>query len=1293
MNAKAAEKAAPQQQLLQVRFFGGFSVSVGGVALRKFSYDKLRVLLAYLVMQPQEQRREHLAKLFWPTVPATTARGNLRRCLFDLRAALAELGAADTGGKSAASSVDRSPKALRFPASLAHHVDVMDFLGTDAASAATPAAELHRLEQRMALYRGEFLAGLFIPDCPELNDWLQRQREILHRQALTLLDQLYTRYGPMGQQHKVLQAALRYTELAPWDEEGHRRVMRDYASMGHSGAALSQYACCCSLLKQELGVLPSEETRQLAEQIRLGAPVKGWHGTRPRRHGPAGEPAQSRQVTVVYCELVHAVMDDPDEVMALLRAPQARCVEIMAQFSGHVVQAHGGGLLAYFGYPQAHEEVAHRAVLAALALTGEAAPGVGIRAGVHTGLIMTGRDSSMPDTSGRTTRIAMALSHRPAQHPVVISQDTHHLVAGYFDCHSLGAQTLPGGGHEQDIFEVVRENGVRTRLDAAAQLTPLIGRKAEIMELVGLWQASTQGACHVVLLEGEAGIGKSRLLHTLKQRLADQPHVVCELRCFPEFSQSPFHPLLVMLERLLDFVPGDSAAVRSGKLVAYLETRFPASVATAVPLLTGLFSLPLDQRYALLGSSPSKQKEQINRMLMEMVHALAVQRPVLFLVEDLHWMDPSTLEWLTLFIEQKGSQAILAILTARPDFDPPWPSSLERTLVLAPLGVDEMMRMMAALRPDMPVVTRRRIVGRADGVPLFVEEMAKMASSGNPASIPATLHDLLASRIDSLGDAKTTAQLAATIGRQFNLAVLTHIAATAPNELARSLRTLEEAGLIVRVDGASCQFRHALIQEAAYQSQTRLVRQASHQRIAQTLLSHFPDVIAVQPELLARHLSAGGDTRQAVDYWLKAGQRAVLSSAHLEALDHLNTGLQLLLALPPSAERDRLVLTTRTRLGAILIAVQGYGSVEAGAEYTQATQLAEALGERSGLFRATWGLWLGASSCAGHGHALQLAKKLLQLAQRDQDPLHLQKAHYAMGNSLLWTGRLSQARRHQEQGMALYQTAHHDIMVRELGENICVSTGSQLTWVLWLQGFPDQARVVGEKTLALAREVNHPYSQCYACAHVMVLQRWLRQIGTTRQMAEDTMVQAHQHGFPLWLLTGTAFQGWAVTMQGQGHGVAQLQSGVATVRAAMGGVEAFFLVPLLEAQMRLGQWQEALSTATTALAVAQARDDRFQESEILRLQGECLLGQWLPDVAAAEACFGQALTICQQQGAKSLELRVATSLGRLWLSQGKQAQAQQLLGAVSCWFTEGLDTPDYQDAQCLWRRCRSEVVR
>lgn len=822
---------------VELSLLGGFNAYVNGHPVGGAAYNKMRALLAYLVMErEQDHNRETLAALLWSNNTPTTARGNLRRTLFDLRRVL------EMPGDQAMFSSGKH--VIRYLPSC--HVDALTFIGRPALSAESHAKAEHDDEKTIALYKGEFLSGLSVPDSPDFENWLQIQREFMHRHALALLERLSNRYEQAANYSKALQFALRYTQLEPWNEDACRRVMRLYALHGQSGAAIVQYEACCQQLKNELGVLPSEETRQLAERILKGE-LFVQHELKPVLPAVPQTYAERRQVTVLYCELTLAAIDDPDEALDLLRAPQARCVEIIRQFLGHIVQTHGGGLLAYFGYPQAREDAARRAVQAALSMTGEAAQDAEIRVGIHTGLVITGGELAMPDTCGRTSKLAIQLRQSAAHNEVVISQETHAIVAGYFDCASFGVQLFPGLAQPLEVFKVLQESGARTRLDASAQLTPLVGRKTEITKLLKLWKSAAQGSRHVVLIQGDAGIGKSRLLLALKQRLADQPHAIRELRCFPEFSQSPFYPLIVMLEAIFSFVPGDTPELKFGKFAKYLEAHYPATAQNIAPLLAKLLSLPLSGNFTVSGFSPQKQKEQTQAILLGLLQTLAIRQPVLLIVEDLHWIDPSTLELLTLFVEQTGNEPILAALTARPEFIPPWKEAIKSTLTLAPLVKDEVVEMIASLRIDIPAATIRRIAERTDGIPLFVEEVAKIATRDNQGSIPTTLHDLLATRIDQMGEAKNTAQLAATLGREFDLNLLRRASFCDSATLAQSLSALAEAGLIFKVNETSCQFKHALIQETAYQSQTKADRQAAHQRIAQALQSSFVDIVSSRP--------------------------------------------------------------------------------------------------------------------------------------------------------------------------------------------------------------------------------------------------------------------------------------------------------------------------------------------------------------------------------------------------------------------------------------------------------------
>ncbi len=915
----------------------------------------------------------------------------------------------------------------------------------------------------------------------------------------------------------------------------------------------------------------------------------------------------------------------------------------------------------------------------ALAITREIAHSIEIRAGVHTGLIITGGDSSMPDIIGTTSKIAIQLRQSAAPGEVAISRETRNIIGGYFDCISQGVQSLTGFSQPFEIFKVIQESGALTRLDASVQLTPLIGRGAEIARLLQLWTAATHGVQHVVLIQGEAGLGKSRLLHTLKQRLGSELHTIRELQCFPEFSQSPFHPLIAMLETIFCFANDDTSEIKLKKLERHLTAHFPTLVQDAQPLLAQLLSLPLMR--PLMTVSPQKQKEQTITILLSLLQSLARQQPVLLIVEDLHWIDPSSLELLTQFIELKRNASVFAVLTARPGFVARWDESLAPVLTLPPLVEDEISEIVASINCEIPVSTLRRIVQRADGVPLFAEEMAKIATLDNQVNIPGTLHDLLAARMDNMGEAKYTAQLAATLGREFDLNLLSKVYTDSSAMFEATLNNLQDAGLILQVRDSVMQFKHALIQEAAYQSQTRTQLQAAHQRIAKTLLSDFSDIVNTQPEIVAQHYAAAGESRLAVEFWIKAGQRAALNCANREAIEHFSSGLQRLSMLASGDVRDKLEAEINTQLGTVLIATKGYGSIEAGQAYARALELSA--GDNTGLHNALWGMWLTSSSRIDHAHSIELAEALLRQAELNNDSLQRQQAHYAMGNSLLWTGQLEKSRLHLEMSMALYQPSHHESMIRHVGENICVSSGSQLAWVLWLLGLPEQARAVAEQTLALAKQLNHPYSLCYAKAHSMALGRWMKQIETTRHCAEETKMLADQHGFPLWLLSGSAFHGWSLSMQGEPAGIAHIQHAVNIVRAAMSGIEAFFLALLGEAYAHSGQLKEALSVINEALTVMDAKSDFFLKSEMLRLKGECLLEISALNAAEAEACFSEALALSRLQGSKSLELRSATSLAHLWQQQGKLSDARRILKEVYDCFTEGFDTHDLQKAASL----------
>lgn len=1249
--------------------FGPFHVTLDGKPLAGLSNGKMSALLVYLAVQAgQRVSREKLSALLWPEFPAETARFNLRHTFFHLRKLL-------DGDSDTQHFLLSGREWLSFNRDSNFWFDAAQLADATPLIPASSSLDSAHIGHLVSLYRGEFMAGLLLQDCPEFEDWLRLQREALHRRALALLEQLSNIHEQLGEFSRALQFALRYTELEPWNESAHRRVMRLYVLNGQTGAAIAQYDSCRLLLHDELGTSPGDETRQLAEHIR--------NGTNPL-HPPRMEQQQAerRQVTVLYCELLTEI-DDPDEAVERLNAPRASLIAVIRQFSGHVVQTHDGGLLAYFGYPQARENAARHAVQAALALMRETTHGIKIRASVHTGMIIASGDSRMPDMAGRVSRLAIQLLHHAAPCEVVISQETRNLVAGYFDCAKLGALPVPGFAQPQEIFKVIAPSGAHTRLDAATRLTPLVGRDSELISLLELWEEAARGKGNVVLIQGEAGIGKSRLLHTLKDRLRGQPHAVRELRCFPEFSLSPFYPLIATLEDIFSFAPEDTSELKSGKLVQYLEAHYPALAHEATPLLSLLLALPLPERYPAPNFTPQKQRERTIAILLHLLRALAVQQPVLFIVEDLHWVDPSTLELLALFVERQKDDAILTLLTARPEFDPPWSEEHEVIMAPAPLTEGEATELIASISTAIPAASVRHIVERTDGVPLFVEEMAKIAALDNQAGIPATLHDLLAARIDNLGGAKATAQLAATIGREFELDLLRKISPDAPAELSRSMRVLQDAGLILQASATTRQFKHALIQEAAYQSQTKAGRQAAHIGIAQALQNDFPDIVSAQPEVIAQHFNAGGDARQAIAYWLKAAQRAPLQSARIETLEYLRAGLQALTKLPDGIERDNLEFSLQVRLGFALQATQGFAAASASQALHRAIDLAKRISNTSGLFQSLLSLCIGISSHPDMGNmeSLDLGQQLLDMARESGDSRMLQQAHHVVGNTLFWMGRFADSRAHQEKSIALDPASDQDIKMDESGRIASVTSQAFLSWLMWLQGFPEQAQETSRLSIQRARQFASPHTLAYTLIMAATLQRWLNKPEAAQALVEECLVVAQKAELVLWQVSATMLRGWILARQGKAEGVTQIRTCVDKMRMVMGGIIINFTVPLAEALLQHGQAGEALGVINDSINEGEKKRDHHMEAELHRLKGEALMQ--LSRYDEAETCFRRALETSRSQGAKSLELRAATSMARLWQRQGKLTDARPLLQEVYGWFTERLDSHDFLEARCL----------
>jgi predicted ATPase len=937
-----------------------------------------------------------------------------------------------------------------------------------------------------------------------------------------------------------------------------------------------------------------------------------------------------------------------------------------------------------------------------------------VRLGIHTGLVVVGEmggGSRQEQLAlGETPNLAARLQGIAGPNTLVISAATFQLLGGFFACQSLGRHLLKGFAQPLETYQVRYESMARSRLEAIGStgLTPLVGREQEVALLRERWAQAKDGLGQVVLLSGEAGIGKSRLVQVLKEHVAAEPQTwLTPCQCSPYHQHTALYPMIDLLERVvLCFERAESPQQKLSKLEGFL-VQYGLPLAEAVPLFAALLSLPLTAGYPPLTMSPEQQKQQTLQALLTVLLRIAAQQPVLFVMEDLHWVDPTTLEFLTLLVDQGPTARILALWTFRPDFSPPWTGRSHLTQVTLRRLLQQQateMTYRVAHGKALPREVVEQIVAKTDGVPLFVEELTKMVLESGllqeredrydltgplpPLAIPATLHDSLLARLDRLGTVKSLAQLGATLGREFSYELLQAVSSWDERTLQRGLHQLVAAEMLYQrglPPQATYIFKHALIQETAYQSLLKNTRQQYHQRIAQVLAEHFPDTAETQPELLARHYTEAGLSEQAVVYWQRAGQQARQRSANLEALQHLTTGLALLATLPEAPTRVQQELNLQLALGPALLATRGYATPEVEQTYARARVLCQQVGETPQLFQALWGLWYFYLVRAEFQTAHELGEQLLNWAQRVQAPVLLLLAHRMLGQTLSFLGEFSAAQGHLERGMTLYDPEQHRSLASLYGQDQGVTCRSWAALALWCLGYPDQALQQSHEALTLAQELAHPFSLAYAMCFAGMFCQLRREVQAAQERATAEIALCTEQGFALYLARGTILRGWALAEQGQGEeGRAQMHQGMAAYQAT--GSEVFrpyYLAFLAEAYGKAGQAEEGLTMLAEALTAVHKTGERFYEAELYRLKGELLMARSAAHHMEAETCFRQALDVARCQQAKSWELRAALSLSRLWQQQGERAKAQDLLAPIYGWFTEGFGTADLQEAKAL----------
>ena len=1037
---------------------------------------------------------------------------------------------------------------------------------------------------------------------------------------------------------------------------------------------------------------------------------------------PAPADAERRQLTVMFCDLVGstalATRLDPEDLREVVGAYHRAVNETIAPFEGFVAKYMGDGVLIYFGYPQAHEDDAERAVRAGLAVI--AAIGrldlperLQTRLGIATGLVVVGDligagAAQERGVVGETPNLAARLQALARTNSLVIADATRRQIGALFEFEDLGPQSLAGFAEPQRVWRVSGESGVVSRFEAlrGELLTPFVGREEEIELLLRRWQQATGGEGQVVLLTGEAGIGKSRLLSVLRDRLAAEAPTRLRYFCSPHHQDSALYPVIAQLEQAAGFRREDTVETRLDKLEALLALAPPRVEDFAI--LAELLSLPLEQRYPTLVLSAQRKKERAFEVLLHHLEALTRRQPVLFFYEDLHWIDPSSRELLDRTIERTASLPMLLIATHRPEFVPPWSGLPQVTTVTlrrleghAGAAIVERIAGAGVLSREVAA----EIVERADGVPLFVEELTKAVlevggsaegiektlASVSPSStaVPSVLHAPLMARLDRLGPrAKEIAQIAAAIGREFSYQLLAPVAARSTDDLEEALGRLSDAGLVFSrgiPPAATYTFKHALVRDAAYASLLRRRREELHARITTVLEEHFTDVVEYQPELLANHCTLGGLTEKAIAYWGIAGRKSVARSAMVEAVSQLRKGLDLLPNVPDDHDRWSHERELQGALGAALYASQGPGAPETGQAYTRARYLCEQLGDTAALIPVLSGLWSHHSARSEYQIAREIAGDLLRFAERKNDVSGMLVANRSMGTCLYILGEFLLSRKYFQKVLTLYDTNLHGSIASVAAYDPRVAALSYLSWNLLVLGYPDQALSWSHQSLLWGRQLGHPHSLGYALTWAAILNLLRRGDQDALRLLEELTTLCSQHGFSHFLARANIMRGYVLSASGETEkGVALARQGFADMLST--GViwnQTFFLGLMAQSCERAGQLDEASSLLSKALEIANRTGERWFESELHRLRGEWLVARDQSYHGEAETCFHCALEIAKKQNAGFWELRAAMNLSSLWSQQRTPGAMRKLLANVYARFGEGFDTVDLRKAKSM----------
>lgn len=1038
--------------------------------------------------------------------------------------------------------------------------------------------------------------------------------------------------------------------------------------------------------------------------------------------------AERRQLTIMFCDLVGSTalsqQFDPEEMREILQAYREAATAVIASYDGIVSRLVGDGILSYFGYPAAHEDDAERAVRAGLEITAavqaiDIQPGLRleVRIGIATGLVVVGDliakgASSRLEVIGETPNLAARMQAFAEPGCVIIAASTRRLLGNLFELRELGTRAIKGFGEPVEVWAVDRPSPLASRFEAyhSARLAGFVGREHELARLAECKQRAWRGQGQVVLISGEPGIGKSRLSeHFLHERIGAEPHVLLRYQCSPHHRASALYPVITQLQRAAKIAAGDSNAQRLRKLEALLG-RSDLKAPALVPLFADLLSIATDGRYPPLDWTPQQLRRNTLAALIQRLQRLSAEAPVVCIVEDLHWADATSLELLHLAVRLADQLRLLLVLTFRDDFTLPWmgPANLT-TLELGRLREIDVERMVADVIGSRAVPSElvRQIATRTDGIPLFVEELTRTvleigvlekAAGGRyriagSLPIPTTLQDSLMARLDRLGPAKEVAQICAVIGREFSDELLRAIADKEDAEIDARLAQLEGAELIFRNrsagDGAYV-FKHALVQDTAYESLLRSSRRRLHERIAAVLQEKFPEVAAAAPEIAAHHFTQAGLVEDAVEWWGKAGDRSLRSSAYPEAIAHLTKAIGLAEGLSESPAGQSRRLQLQIAYGNALIATRGYGAPETSVAFARARELASGLKGAPERFAATYGLWVGSLVRSELGSMQELAQAFLHDTADRPDAPEAGIAHRVCGMTRWFEGNFVDARQHLEQALTIYRDEHDRNLAFLYGHDCGIAAAIYLALVLWPLGEVDRAGQLAQQAIRRAAESGHVATMVYTHFHKIVLEAMRGNPEGARPHVDAVIELSREHGLLLYARTGKFWNGWIRCHLGEpAAGLQEMEESIAL--PLVGKMATGLYVPLTwtllaEAKACEGRFDEALAILDEQLLEVERTGQQWFTAEIQRRRGELLLRKDPIDIVAAETAFTRAIETARAQKTVTFELRAALSLARLYQASGTDAQARSVLGPVIGLFDDAQELPEIFEARAAMER-------